>query len=75
MKVELELNAMMPAAERGVFSLRLILHGRRVCFARRPSCDGVRAERLLPLGAAAAARSAADVTNVGAVTVRSTRRG
>jgi endonuclease III len=38
-KVELELNAMVPAAERGVFSLRLILHGRRVCLARRPRCE------------------------------------
>ena len=37
-KVELELNAMVPAAERGRFSLRLILHGRRVCPARRPRC-------------------------------------
>jgi endonuclease III len=37
-KVEVELNAMVPAAERGVFSLRLILHGRRVCLARRPRC-------------------------------------
>ena len=38
-KVELELNAMIPAAERGRFSLRLILHGRRVCTARKPHCD------------------------------------
>ncbi|MCU1352991.1 MAG: endonuclease [Acidimicrobiales bacterium] len=37
-KVEAALNAMIPAAERGSFSLRLILHGRRVCFARRPDC-------------------------------------
>lgn len=37
-KVEHELNAMLPAAERGLFSLRLILHGRRVCTARRPRC-------------------------------------
>ena len=37
-KVEMELNAMVPAAERGEFSLRLILHGRRVCFARKPAC-------------------------------------
>lgn len=37
-KVELELNPMVPAAERGEFSLRLILHGRRVCGARRPRC-------------------------------------
>ncbi|MHB8468124.1 MAG: endonuclease III [Acidimicrobiales bacterium] len=38
-KVEHELNAMIPAAERGAFSLRMILHGRRVCDARRPACD------------------------------------
>lgn len=38
-RVELELNPMVPAAERGEFSLRLILHGRRVCFARRPRCE------------------------------------
>jgi endonuclease-3 len=37
-KIEHELNAMIPPAERGVFSLRLILHGRRVCDARRPRC-------------------------------------
>jgi endonuclease-3 len=38
-KVELTLNPMIPAAERGMFSLRLILHGRGVCIARRPRCD------------------------------------
>jgi endonuclease III len=37
-RVEMELNPMVPAAERGQFSLRLILHGRRVCVARRPRC-------------------------------------
>jgi endonuclease III len=37
-KVELELNPMVPAAERGLFSLRVILHGRRVCPARSPRC-------------------------------------
>lgn len=37
-KVELALNPMVPAAQRGAFSLRLILHGRRVCVARRPRC-------------------------------------
>ena len=36
-KVEHDLNPMVPAAERGVFSLRVILHGRRVCFARKPA--------------------------------------
>ena len=37
-KVELALNPMIPAGERGEFSLRVILHGRRVCFARNPDC-------------------------------------
>lgn len=37
-KVEFELNPMVAAADRGAFSLRLILHGRRVCSARRPRC-------------------------------------
>jgi endonuclease-3 len=38
-KIELDLNPMVPAAERGALSLRLILHGRRVCKARKPRCD------------------------------------
>jgi endonuclease-3 len=38
-KVELELNALVPEPERGALSLRLILHGRRVCKARTPLCD------------------------------------
>jgi endonuclease-3 len=38
-KVEYELNALVPPAERGKLSLRLILHGRRVCVARRPRCE------------------------------------
>lgn len=37
-KVEHELGAFVPARERGVFSLRVILHGRRVCGARNPQC-------------------------------------
>ena len=37
-KVEHDLNALVPADERGAFSLRLILHGRRVCVARTPRC-------------------------------------
>ena len=37
-KVEADLNPMVPAAERGLLSLRLILHGRRVCLARAPAC-------------------------------------
>ena len=37
-KVEYELNPMVPMAERGLFSLYLILHGRRVCPSRKPLC-------------------------------------
>ena len=38
-KVEEELNALLPASARGSFSLRLILHGRQVCLARKPRCE------------------------------------
>ncbi len=38
-KVERVLDPMVPAADRGRFSLRLILHGRAVCVARRPRCE------------------------------------
>jgi endonuclease-3 len=37
-KVEFELNPMVPSRDRGRFSLLLILHGRRVCVARTPRC-------------------------------------
>jgi endonuclease-3 len=47
-KIEAELNHYLPAAERGPFSLRLILHGRRVCGARRPRCDECRLAPLCP---------------------------
>ena len=36
--IERELNAMIPAGRRGAFSLRMILHGRATCVARRPRC-------------------------------------
>jgi endonuclease-3 len=38
-KVERELNEMLPPKEWGGFSLRLILHGRQVCAARKPRCE------------------------------------
>ncbi len=47
-KVELELNSFLPAAERGDFSLRMILHGRRVCFAQRPDCAHCTLEDICP---------------------------
>ena len=47
-KVEYELNAMLPPPEWGEFSLRLILHGRRVCDARKPRCEECLLEALCP---------------------------
>lgn len=38
-KVEHELGAFVRPGERGLLSLRLILHGRQVCVARKPRCD------------------------------------
>lgn len=52
-KVELILNPMVPEAERGEFSLRIILHGRRVCFARKPNCGGCALADFCPSAGAA----------------------
>ena len=38
-KVEMDLDALVPPARRGALSLRLILHGRAICQARRPRCE------------------------------------
>ena len=38
-KLEYVLNDMIRPADRGLFSLLLILHGRRACPARRPRCE------------------------------------
>jgi endonuclease-3 len=38
-KIEHDLGALVPPAEWGDLSLRLIEHGRRVCDARRPRCS------------------------------------
>ena len=37
-KVEAEVTALVPPEEWGALSIRLILHGRRVCLARSPRC-------------------------------------
>ncbi|MGO9875033.1 MAG: endonuclease III [Acidimicrobiia bacterium] len=39
-KIESDLGAMVPPAAWGMLSLRLIEHGRQVCDARTPRCDG-----------------------------------
>jgi endonuclease-3 len=38
-KIEQDLDALFAPEEWGAISLRLILHGRRVCIARRPRCE------------------------------------
>lgn len=47
-KVEADLCALLPPAEWGDFSLRTILHGRRVCDAKRPRCEACTIEPLCP---------------------------
>jgi endonuclease-3 len=47
-KVEMELNGFLPAPQRGDFSLRMILHGRRVCFAKKPQCENCVLEDFCP---------------------------
>ncbi len=47
-KIEHEVNAMLAPAELGTFSLRLILHGRRVCGARKPKCAECCLEDICP---------------------------
>lgn len=47
-KVERVLNAFIPPEEWGRFGLRLILHGRRVCDAKKPKCDICELEDICP---------------------------
>lgn len=47
-KVEAELCALLPPAEWGNYSLRTILHGRRVCDAKKPRCGECSLEDLCP---------------------------
>ncbi len=47
-KVERELSGYLPSVEWGPFSLRTILHGRRVCDARKPRCGFCVLEDICP---------------------------
>jgi endonuclease-3 len=37
--VELELKKILPPEESNDFCHRIVLHGRKICIARRPKCD------------------------------------
>ena len=47
-KIEPRAQRLPAGAERGRFSLRMILHGRRVCFARNPNCASCSLEDICP---------------------------
>lgn len=38
-KIEIDLQKILPAGDWTAFSMRLILHGRQVCIARKPRCE------------------------------------
>jgi endonuclease III len=63
-KVEHEITALLPPKEWGDFSLRLILHGRQVCAARKPRCGECVLNDICPSSTVAVAttkrRSSAD---------------
>ena len=40
LKVEMQLRKSIPPEESNAFCHRMVLHGRAVCVARRPNCDG-----------------------------------
>ena len=47
-KVEADVAALIPAAEWTILSHRVIWHGRRICFARKPACGACPLARLCP---------------------------
>ena len=47
-KVEMQLNAMLPRSEWTMFSHRTIYHGRRVCAAKKPACGACFLAALCP---------------------------
>ncbi|HWY86482.1 MAG TPA: endonuclease III [Gemmataceae bacterium] len=47
-KVERDLMALVPKKDWTLFSHRLIFHGRQVCFARKPNCQGCALAKVCP---------------------------
>jgi endonuclease-3 len=50
-KIERDLDRLLPERDRSDFGLRMILHGRRVCFARKPECGNCALEDYCPSSA------------------------
>jgi endonuclease-3 len=66
-KIERDLQALLEPTEWTPFSMRLILHGRTVCYARKPRCEICALAADCPrIGVAAAPRSAAAAKKIGA---------
>jgi endonuclease-3 len=47
-KIEADLNALLPAEQWTNFGHRMIFHGRQVCHARKPDCAGCKLNPLCP---------------------------
>jgi len=47
-RIEYDLDALFPRKDRTMVSHRLIFHGRRCCFARKPACAACPIRRLCP---------------------------
>lgn len=61
-KVETELGSYLPPDAWGDFSLRLILHGRRVCAAKKPMCGDCTLEDVCPSSILPRVRTKAVIT-------------
>ena len=50
-KIERDLQRLLPVSDHSEFGLRMILHGRRVCFARTPECGACALQDFCPSSA------------------------
>lgn len=48
-KIEQDLMDLVPKEEWTMFSHRMIFHGRQVCFARKPNCEGCTLKDICPM--------------------------
>jgi endonuclease-3 len=59
-QIERDLNALIPKKDWSLFGLRLIYHGRKVCQARKPRCEGCSLAGVCPKVGVSNAAAAAD---------------